>query len=138
MEKVMWRWRAQGVSAQTVVTVIEARGEAVAETVIDVTHAATGTLQTPKILADQEGISIAAVGVTVLLGQDHLTMTDTIDLVADLAVRMMIEPETEAPVVTAIMAESGHRAPSPSLLHHNQQRMNVIEERFLCSSLLLD
>ena len=115
----------------------EAREEAAAETAIDVTHAATGTLQMPTITAAQEETFIV-VEAALVLDPDPLTVTDTTDLVADHDAMMMTKLETEAHAVTVLADENEPQAPRASRLHHSLPRMSGTEELSLCSSLLLD
>ena len=117
--------------------VIEAE-ETVVETVIDVTHAVTGTQRMLMSTVALEETSTAEVG-ALALDQDRLMVTDTIDPAAiDLAVMTMIEIEIEALAVTATPSESVPQAPSANLLHPSPQKTSAIEGLSLCNSWLPD
>ena len=134
MSMGMWLWEAQGASVLADVRVIGARGEAVVEIVIDVTHAVIGTpqiLTTPFALL--EGTSTVVVGVPAL-ALDPLTVIGTIDPEVDLDVTTKKGSETEAHAVTATGLDDVHLAPSPKSLHHNPLKTSAIEGLSLCSN----
>lgn len=111
------------------------------ETVIDVTHAVIGILQTLMthyvLLAVTSIVEVGAPA----LGLDRLLMIDTIDLVVgELGEKMMTVLGIEAHVVTVLHLESEHQAQSArraSLQPRNLQKTNAIVGLCLSNSLLL-
>ena len=111
------------------------------ETVIDVTHAVIGILQTLKthyvLLAVTSIEEVAGPA----LGLGRLLMTDIIGLVVgELDEKMMTVLGIEAHVVTVPQFESEHQAQSArraSLQPHNLQKTNAIDGLCLSNNLLL-
>lgn len=107
---------------------------------IDGIHDATGTQwtwMTPVVA--RVGITIEAVGEPVP-DQGRLTMTDTIDLEAEVVEMTMIGHEIEALAVSVMEAGRGPPVPRqrPNPPHRSPQRMNVIGALFSYSNLLRD
>lgn len=138
MEMEMWQWKARKANAQMDVRVIEAREEAEAETVIDVTHAVTGTLliQMTHIVLLGETFTVV-VGVLVL-DQDPLTVTGTIGLGVEHDVMTTKEFEKGAHDVIVTADEDAHPAPSLRRAPPSPLKTNVTEGLSLCSNWLLD
>ena len=115
----------------------EADGEAVAETVIGVTRAAIGTQWSGMtVVAGRVEIIIEVVG-ELAPDLDRLTMTDTIDQVAEAVEMTMIGHETVVHVVIGTAVESELQAPRgrPNPQPRNPQRMSEIGVRSSSSSL---
>jgi hypothetical protein len=117
--------------------VIAAKGEVVAEMVIDVTHAVTEIRLTRTRHSGLPGEITTVGAVACGLAPDPRWMIDTIDRAVEAAEMMMTEFETEAHVVIGMAAANGPRAPNApraNLRHRSRRKMSVIVERFSCSS----
>ena len=134
----MWQWKAREASEQMDVRVIEAREEVEAETVIDVTHAVIGTLQTQMTHIVLLGETFTVVVGVLVVDQDPLTVIGTIGPGVERDAMMTTEFEKGAHDVIVMAGEDAHLAPSLRRAHPSPLKMNVTEGLSLCSNWLLD